>query len=435
MELGKMGGNWVRAATVGATLVAGAPAGAAPPTLESPAIQEPADVYQPSQMAGTRSSWLKTQLQNSKPGTLLVLDDFMPPAMGGVPGPSAAAVHFATHGQTVVDTARQSGFSGKMVGLEINRPLNDSELQTRYGKMNDLWQNGKTPEDFRTSLYERAVNNRTRLLDNATAGLTDMVEAGAKDSVANLSLSSSQAATTDNLLKSLIPKDPKDPESVARARAERAKYAQAFGVNDADLSSADEQVQGAARQKLFQGVVDLVGQTQTDPRYQKSRGAYDQAVHNFEAGNNSVVVAAGNEGQVASTWEQIAFGRKLSVPSDFVHNDLANADTTTVGATRDWKGTPYPAEYSNGFQGVNLYASGYAHDSTPKAEEGSSFAAPRGAAALAGVHGKFPGISSSKAENLLRQQLTSNLPDYYGSPQAPALQEQQTLDFLRNQKF
>ena len=364
-----------------------------------------------------------------------MLDDFQPTGGQAIPGPFAAAEWMASHGGNVVSTAQQDGFKGQTIPLELNRPLTDEQRTQKYGQLTELWNNGKTPEDFKKSLYERAVVNRTRLLENATTSLGDLSQAGAHDSVVNISASGSQAATVNNLLKRMVPTDPNNPESVSAARAERAKYAQAFGVSDADLSSQDTEVQGAARQKLFQGVVDLVGSTQTDPRFSEAKTAYTQAVTKFEAGNNSVVVAAGNDGVVENYWENAAHNKPLNVPKEFTQNDLGVEEATVVGATRNWEGTHYPAEYNNRYGGVDVYANGYAGDSTPKANEGTSFAAPRVARAMAALHGQFPGLSSDKAENLMRNQLTGTLPNFYDSPVLPVLDEKRTSQFLQQGTF
>lgn len=395
---------------------------------------EPQEVFQPSNPQVT-GSWLTSALKNQKPGSLFVLDDFQPTGGQAIPGLFAAPEWMASHGGHVLDTARQEGFKGQSLPLELNRPLSDEQLQAKYGKMTELWKNGKTPEDLRTSLYERAVVNRTRLLDNATQSLDDLSEAGAHNSVVNISASGSQAATTNNLLRMMIPKDPNDPDSVASARAERAKFAQAFGVNDADLSSDNQEIQGAARQKLFQGVVDLVGSTQKDPRFIHSKSEYESAVQHFEAGYNSVVVASGNDGPVEQFWEKATYGRKLQVPSEFTVNDLGVDAATVVGATRDWEGKPYPAEYNNVYNGLDMYANGYAGNGKPGGEEGSSFAAPKVAVALAGLHAKFPSLSSSQVENLMRNRLTGSLPDYYGAKELPSLDDSRTSAFLEQGTF
>lgn len=374
-------------------------------------------------------------MREVRPGALFALDDFQPLGGQAVPGPLAGAEWLASHGGGVLDTAKKEGFSGQAIPLEINRPLSDAQRQQKYAELTELWSQDKSPQELQKSLYERAVVNRTRLLDNATTSLDDLSQAGAHDSVVNISASGSQAATVDRLLRRMVPTDKNNPEAVAEARAERAKFAKAFGVNDADLSSEQDEVVGAARQKIFQGVVDLVGKTQSDPRLVTSKKEYDAAVQHFEAGNNSVVVAAGNEGQVKDFWEKGAFGRPLSVPQDFTRNDLGSPESTVVGATRDWQGTPYPAEYNNQFSGVTLYANGYEGDGKPKADEGTSFAAPRVSAAMAGLHGKFPGMSSSQIETLLRNRLTGSLPDYYGATVLPVLDEKQTASFLRQGTF
>ena len=67
----------------------------------------------------------------------------------------------------------------------------------------------------------------------------------------------------------------------------------------------------------------------------------------------SVVVAAGNDGVVENYWENAAHNKPLNVPKEFTQNDLGVEEATVVGATRNWEGTHYPAEYNNRYGGVD----------------------------------------------------------------------------------
>lgn len=400
------------------------------------ATSQPQESFTPSNPQVT-GSWLTGQLKNQKPGAMFVLDDFQPTGGQAIPGPFAGPEWMASHGGQVIDTAKKEGFQGNTIPLEINRPLSDQQRQQMYGPMNELWENGKTGEDYRKSLYERAVVNRTGTLDNATTSLDDLSAAGAHDSVVNLSASVSQAATVSNLLSTMVPADPNNPASVSASQADQAKYAAAFGIPVGDLNNSDPAVSGPARQKLYQGMVDLVGQTQSDPRFVEAKAEYGLAVDHFEAGNNSVVVASGNDGIVQPFLEQKGLGNGLKLRSspEFTQNDLGVNNATVVGATRNWEGTPYPAEYNNKFAGVDMYANGYAGDGTPKPTEGSSFAAPRVGAAMAALHGLKPGTTSSQVETLMRNQLTGKLPNYWGASELPTLDEKHTVDFLQQGTF
>jgi hypothetical protein len=352
-----------------------------------------------------------------------------------VPGPGAVVEHFVTHGQAVREAAHQAGHQGPTIEIELNRDLSDAQRAEMYGPALALWKSDR-PEDLRKSLFETAITSRTRTLGDAASGLEEATAAGAEGTVANFSISRSQAWTVNNLLSRMRPQDPNDPASVAEARAERAKFAKAFGVSDQDLSSEDPAVQGPARQQMFQGVVDLVASTESDTRFQSARSRYDQAVESFEAGGNSVVVAAGNDGGVRPFWEQAAHGLPLNVPADFARNDLSSTAATTVGATRVWEGKDYPAEYSSNSSEVDVYASGYLRAPGAKQdEEGSSYASPRVAAGMAALHKQFAHLSSSQVEGLMHDRLTTTLSDYYGSQPAPALDLDGTRRFLQGQTF
>lgn len=60
--------------------------------------------------------------------------------------------------------------------------------------------------------------------------------------------------------------------------------------------------------------------------------------------------------------------------------------------------------------------------------EGTSFAAPRVAAGMAALHGKYPQLSSAEVEARLKSQLTKG-----GS--VASLDEEKTRQFLQSQSF
>ena len=401
----------------------------------TPESAGPQDSFTPSSPQVT-GSWLSNQLKNAKPGAMFVLDDFQPTGGQAIPGLFAMPEWMASHGGQVVSTAKQEGFGGQTVPLEINRPLSDAQRNQTYGELTRLWNDpNSTPEQLQQSIGDRAVVNRTRLLDNASTSLNDLTAAGAHDSVTNISASGSQAATANNILRRMLPTDRNDPASVAYARGERAKFAKAFGVDDNDLNSDDENVWGPARQKMFQGVFNLVGATQTDPRFVQSKADYDSAVNAFEANNNSVVVASGNDAPVAPFWERAANGAPLQLPAGFTHNDLGAPAATVVGAAvANESGQQVPAPYNNPDR-IDVFANGYAGSTAPKDEQGSSFGAPRVAAAMAGLHGRFPGLSSSQAENLMRQRFTGSFAGTDGVAVSPVLDIQSTSSFLQSGTF
>lgn len=103
----------------------------------------------------------------------------------------------------------------------------------------------------------------------------------------------------------------------------------------------------------------------------------------------------------------------MKTAPDAGYNILVNSDVTTVGAT-SWPTAEREilAPYSNRHPEVDVYASGavgHGEDVNRMRSPGTSFSAPRVAAALATIHGTRPGTPSHAAQNLMNNRLTREL--------------------------
>ena len=163
-----------------------------------------------------------------------------------------------------------------------------------------------------------------------------------------------------------------------------------------------------------------------DERITEAQKTYDQAVHNFEARNNSVSVAAANSGRVLSLMQLDAPTPELA--PDFFRNRLTNEETTTVGATRQFGGKEVVADYTNQDPGIDFYADGQIDGAW-----GTSFATPRTASIQAELHRQNPHATSDEVEKMMVDRFSHKLDDYGDWVEAPALNEQKAQEWLVGQ--
>ena len=277
-----------------------------------------------------------------QPGALVLCDSFE--------GPSA-------HGSIVAQVARQQGFTGPLVAVPFEDPAdpNLAEMQQRV----QAWGEAERPEDIRANLAESMLLTRLAAVQGATQRLLAVSEAGARNVAINFSLGSSPAMCVAAVLA--MSEDP-----VAASQLQKA-----FGAD-------------------FQpGLVELAVQTSGDGRLLEARQEFAEVVRVFEAGSNSVVVAAGNDGRMPDR------------AAGFSRSDLITPETTVVGALEGGK----PAAY-NGEGFTRLAPGGY----RVGAEEvhGTSFAAPVVAAAMASAHRNAPSATSTQVEASLKFLSTTN---------------------------
>jgi hypothetical protein len=133
-----------------------------------------------------------------------------------------------------------------------------------------------------------------------------------------------------------------------------------------------------------------------DPLVRQALEGWRSGVREFEAGNNSVVVAAGNSGLAMKGLARVGF--RLDGDEDF--NLLSVPEVTTVGATTQKDGQLSLAGSSSFGPEVDVLA-----DGDYQGRFGTSYAAPRVANALRAVHISHPDFSSEQAEQWLGSQL------------------------------
>lgn len=365
-------------------------------------------------------------------GTLMISDTFEPSL--GVP-----------HGATVRRAAVEQGFQGPVY---VHSAPSDQRLTQSGDNIRALYEK-KSPRETLGLVDSYAENFSVGLLNMETAAVNRANSTGSTQSVLNLSQGSSKASIAQHLYKQaagefsspfLAMPGMTMPSPVVD------NYAAAFGLDRSKLMSQDPKVSGPERAKLQQALIDRVSKkVDGSGQIKSAQGQFLQSVRNFESRHNSVVIAAGNEGQIAAELQKDNGGHKLRLPRDFDVNVLENSEVTSVGATRWYRNgsdlKEVPANYSTKSSGIDIWASGSVADAPfPGSRQsqnastfGTSFAAPRVSAAMAQLHKDNPTMSSAQIENLMKSKLTHQLPTRQGD--LPVLDYGATADYLAGHKF
>lgn len=286
---------------------------------------------------------LAAGLKGVRPGSLILCDTFA--------GPDA-------HGKWAAQVARQEGFSGPLVAVNFADPQDPGWVrgQDELAEHINGWGEAHDGAAVRQQLYEAMVTTRVNLLTTATDRLLAVAEAGARQVALNLSLGSTPAMCVMEVLGMCA-----SPEIGQQAQAQLAK---AFG------------------EEVNAGLVATAAATSQDDRLAAARAEFAASVARVEEGHNSVVVAAGNDGNVASRLG-------VEVPEGFTRSDFVTPDVTVVGALEEGQRAIYTGDPAS----VDVWASGQAAPGV----NGTSFAAPRVAAGMATRHGEDAGLSSREA--------------------------------------
>ena len=347
-------------------------------------------------------------------------------ANGSVPGGSLIIADTFTpsnpndklsHGEMVNMSARGNGFKGNVLTLAqqgaeaTSSKAFDADGQLLFAK--------HTPEETRKLVASYGTNDATALLQRQTKMVDMATASGAKNSALNISMGGSVASQTAKLYSEAgMAWNPKlSPEAQAAGKTMATNLAGAYGLSVDKMMSSDPKISGPERARLAESLAKgLDGAVSGSPEVAKAKRDFATSVGRFEAGRNSVVIAAGNEGDYAQQIGDDAHGNRPSkLPKSFNTNFLDTPAATMVGATRWSQGASGPverrAEYSNVNSSVDIYASGsLSTNGDQKAEDhGTSFAAPRVAATMAALHKANPKMSSSQIEGLMRNSLTHSL--------------------------
>lgn len=303
-------------------------------------------------------------MQGATPGSLVVLDHF---SNGG------------THGTQVRDTARAEGFTARVLEVDSTFSL-DNATHAQLDAISAAEERLLAASDgneARQALRDYSVLKRGYTLERTAEQLEQLAESGARNVAVNLSHGSNAAADTQRLLEKTVATG--DPKVAAKWLIPLLR---AFPGDVQAFIKGDPQ----ERARLAQDVCQFMQDTVHDPRWASAKARYDGAVERLEAQNNSVVVAAGNEGEVGTFLDAWALGAPVQRPEGFEYNDLGNRKVTLVGA---------PGAYCSHNPEIDVVVDGQAAGAD---EQGTSFAAPRVAQRMAALHGAHSDWSSEQVE-------------------------------------
>lgn len=354
---------------------------------------------------------------NAGPGSLYVRDTFIP----------SSSFTEIPHGLQVVQAANSQSGSGARIVPSVNDQPQTQVEHVINPEMKRLGVEELTGAQVLSTLSGGIEGRVVGFLDDQSAYLEKLTKSGITNSAANFSLGQSQASQSLSLYNDAVSALSSDNPTLA------GNYARAFGVDPAKLRSDDRAVQQAETAKLQQAIVDHVhGTFDESEAVGSAMSRWDSAVEGFEKGRNSVVIAAGNEGEIAKMMEEESGGHRLRLPLDFETNVLENDLVTSVGAT---DGPGLKASYSSHSSGVDIFANGNLPSHTPDGGlvQGTSFAAPRVGVVMAELHRLNPNLSSAQVEQLMRDRLSAPGPD--STLAAPELRPEIGLDFLREQTY
>lgn len=358
-------------------------------------------------------------------GSLLIGDAFTP--MG--PGQEA-------HGVLVKKAAHEQGFRGPTFANQSGTSMDSREsIATLY----ELGTPELSQEEARHYIGRYASLSARGMVNDQIDNVYKAINSGAQNSVLNLSMGTSKARIAKTIYSegaiAWMPDVAKDAQA---ADTVLANYATAFDLSFDKLKSADPKISGPERQKLQQGIVDLVSSNlDTGQEFAEAQSQWAEAVDIFETeGRNSVVISAGNQGDAIALFRMDNHGREIQVGPDFETSVLQTEAVTSVGATR-WHHTKSGlqesvADYNSNAEGIDIYASGsLATKEAGKADTfGTSFSAPRVSATMAELHEQNPTFSSDQVEDLMKNQLSHQLKTESG--QVTVLDYQLASNYLAN---
>jgi hypothetical protein len=316
------------------------------------------------------------------------------------------------HGLIVQTSAQQEGFKGEiyertpsLVGTQADQARYDRDDATMHAA-------GTSPGQFLASLRDSSVSKETTSLRGRAQELQALATGGLHDGAVNLSSGLSKESMVDDLYQSAmaVPDQATSDELQQQANLV-GNYASAFGFSAAVLRD-DSQAGADARGRLEQGLIDQVSQAvDGSDEIRTARSSYDQAVNKLVQKNVSVVVAGENGGWQMQGFTADAGGKAPSLPADYYLNPLSNAGTVTVGAVTGVNTSQEQIAIFNSPVKDDVLGDGVVQLAPGgPLETGTSFAAPRVAAALARMHGQHPGMADADALGELKKNLTHPLP-------------------------
>jgi hypothetical protein len=319
-----------------------------------------------------------------QPGSLIIFDNF------------AAKGQQAEHGDRVRKAAEDEGFKGPIVEEAKPEKINLNE---------NLYTPHMRKDEFKKAMQQDMAWLQLKTLRNATNELKKLESQGVNHSAVNFSAGMSKASVVDQYFQKMSlgwddrgaeAKDGKTKDQIIKdSKAMYDNFARANGTTVEELNKAMDKNPTATEQWIKDRLAAAVEAPAKAPKVLEARAEYDKAVHSFEKNHNSVVVAAENSGDLQVT----------NRPADFYDNVLSSKETTTVGAV-DSQNSQVES-YSNPSKNVSIYARG---QSPHWAKPGTSYAAPRVAAAMAKAHQLNQQMESDEVEREVQKKLTTQVP-------------------------
>lgn len=339
--------------------------------------------------------------QNPEAGSLVIIDTFQDNYVG------------ADHGNVAAYAARQHGFRGQIFAETIG----PDTPSVRQSSQDHQWLRAEPRDAAQTRATVESLmrNSQAELLTDVTGDLDKVRQRGLQDSAVNVSYGTHPQLQADNIYRQVRSPLPTGGMFDSGQIQFSQNILNGYGIDPSKFYSNDPEVSGPERVRLQEQLLAAAQKGAESDQVVDARTDYERAVKELEANNNSVVVSAGNQEQLMDELAQDAGGRRATTPAGSKHNVLVNSQVTTVGATR-WfnNGTERLAGYSTRDPELDIYASGSVGNGENQSQMhtlGTSFAAPRVAAAMATLHGNHPGMPSSAVENLMRNRLTHDLGD------------------------
>lgn len=343
--------------------------------------------------------------QNAGSGSLVIIDGFQDTYSG------------AAHGNIGAYAARQHGFTGNIYAEQVGGDTGRTSSLSS-ATFDTLGRAPLSANTTRTLVESFMRNDQTELLQDLTGDLNKIRERGLKDSAVNISYGTNaqrQAMEVYSRVRSAPPSisSMNMPQSLQNQYRFSQNVLRAYGIDSERFYSSDVKVSGPERTRLQEQLIQAGVNATSSKEVVSARGEYSAAVKALEAQNNSVVVSAGNNEGVLQSFRNDAGGVMPKAPLSSKYNITLDDNVTTVGATR-WRNgnSEYLADYSNRDPQVDIYASGSVGnglDENKKKTMGTSFAAPRVAAAMAAIHKNYPGMPSKAVENMMLNSLTHEL--------------------------
>jgi hypothetical protein len=336
--------------------------------------------------------------------SLQIVDHFTPtlgPELPLIPDRAGALTSIRTivppHGVNVTEGALETGFQG---------PINGRQAQTNPNIAAPLLSSPFLQRDQVDGLLRDYVRlEQTSMLRTGSMALVESLQAGSTQQVTNLSLTASPSNTTRHMYNDIRANWQPVPENESeeqRSRRERGgqlmnNLADAWNIPLESLNSTDTTVSGPARQQFQQRLINQVAEAGNDPMMQEGRALYSRLVDEYEARNNSVVVAAGNDGELLGSMREDNGGRDLTTPAGFFDNPLAVPNATTVGSLDVTPTGVGVAPYSSPSGQVDVHAWG----NLSSGQSGTSFASPRVGAMMQRLHHENPQATSDEVQQMM----------------------------------